>query len=282
MKYKSDKQATRIIRYLLTVIIVSAIFFICRYCNHCVEKDTRMPRDYAAIAEEGILRVTTEYNPVSFYTNGDTTSGFDYELIQAFAHEKGLKVQFTPEISFNKRLKGLANGQYDIIAMGIPTIQELKDSLRLTLPIMLNRQVLVQRKHNDSLQINSHLDLAGCTLHIVKGSPSILRVRNLGNEIGDTIYIKEVAKCSPDQLVKQVADGKIDYAVCDENIAQAIIDSFPQIDISKAISFTQFYSWAVSKKSPALADSLNDWISRFQKKKEYQEIYRKYHPKSKD
>ena len=73
-----------------------------------------------------------------------------------------------------------------------------------------------------------------------------------------------------------VAHGDIDYAVCDEGIARMAVDSLPQLDINTAISFTQFYSWGVSKQSPALLDSLNTWLSDFRKKGEYQSVYRKY------
>ena len=142
--------------------------------------------------------------------------------------------------------------------------------------------MLVQRKENgenDSLHIRSQLDLAGRTLHVVKGSPSILRIQNLGNEIGDTIYIKEIEKYGSEQLISMVAHGDIDYAVCDESIARAAADSIPQIDINTAISFTQFYSWAVSKQSPALLDSLNTWLDKFQKEERYQKIYKKYYDK---
>ncbi len=111
----------------------------------------------------------------------------------------------------------------------------------------------------------------------MKGSPSILRIRNLGNEIGDTIYIKEIEKYGPEQLISLVAHGDIDYAVCDESIARAVADSLPQIDINTAISFTQFYSWAVSKQSPILLDSLNTWLDRFQQEKEYRKLYKKYY-----
>ena len=62
--------------------------------------------------------------------------------------------------------------------------------------------------------------------------------------------IKEIEKYGPEQLISLVAHGDIDYAVCDESIARAVADSLSQIDISTAISFTQFYSWAVSKQSP--------------------------------
>ena len=98
----------------------------------------------------------------------------------------------------------------------------------LTSPIVLNRQVLVQRKTDspdDSLFIKSQLDLAGKTLNVVEGSPSILRIRNLGNEIGDTIYIKEVEKYGSEQLIALVAHGDIDYAVCEESIARAAADA---------------------------------------------------------
>ena len=105
----------------------------------------------------------------------------------------------------------------------------------------------------------------------------LLRIQNLGNEIGDTIYIKEIEKYGSEQLISLVAHGDIDYAVCDESIARAVVDSLPQVDINTAISFTQFYSWAVSKQSPALLDSLNTWLDKFQKEKEYQKIYRKYY-----
>lgn len=271
----------RLFRYLVPVIIVLAVLFSIRRCGK-EEKPGGHPRDYAAIAKEGILRVATEYNSISFYVDGDTVSGFHYELIEAFARDKGLEVRITPIMSFDERLKGLSEGRYDIIAFGILATSELKDSLLLTSPIVLSKQVLVQRKENgenDSLYIHSQLDLAQRTLHVVKGSPSILRIRNLGNEIGDTIYIKEIEKYGPEQLISLVAHGDIDYAVCDESIARAVADSLPQIDINTAISFTQFYSWAVSKQSPALLDSLDTWLDKFQKEEEYQKIYKKYYGK---
>ena len=274
-----SKVKSKVYKYLLSVMSISAIIFVFRYCS---KQETAIghPRDYDVIVKEGVLRVATEYNSISFYVDGDTVSGFNYELIQAFAHDKGLKVEITPEMSFDERLKGLSEGRYDVIAQGILATSEFKDSLLLTSPIILNKQILVQRKEvgeNDSLYIKNQLDLAGRTLHVVKGSPSILRIRNLGNEIGDTIYIKEIEKYGPEQLISMVAHGDIDYVVCDESIAEAIVDSLPQIDINTDISFTQFYSWAVSNQSPVLLDSLNTWLDKFQKGKEYQEIYRKYY-----
>ena len=49
----------RLFRYLLPVVIVLALIFSVRYCGK-QEKPLGHPRDYAAIAKEGILHVATE------------------------------------------------------------------------------------------------------------------------------------------------------------------------------------------------------------------------------
>ncbi len=236
--------------------------------------------DYADIAAKGVLRTALEYNSISMFVDKDTLAGFDYELIKAFAREHGLQVDIMPEMSFYKRMKDLSAGAFDVVANEIPAVSPFKDSLLLTTPIVLKKDVLVQRKATsptDSMFIKSQLSLARRTLHVVKGSPSILRIRNLGDEIADTIYINEIEKYGPEQLIAMVAHGDIDYAVCDEGIARAAADSMPQIDISTDISFTQFYSWAVGKHSPVLRDSLNAWIERFKQSEAYRNIYKRYY-----
>lgn len=91
------------LKYILMGILavtLSSIFF-----KKKTEAETSLPRDYAEIAASGILRAVTEYNSISFYADGDTVSGFHYELLHAFAHSKGLKPEITPEMSFSKRLE---------------------------------------------------------------------------------------------------------------------------------------------------------------------------------
>ncbi len=121
------------IQISVAVVIVLALIFSVRYCGK-QEKPLGHPRDYAAIAKEGILHVATEYNSISFYVDSDTVSGFHYELIEAFARDKGLKTEITPVMSFDERLRGLSDGRYDVIAYGILATSELKDSLLLTSP----------------------------------------------------------------------------------------------------------------------------------------------------
>ena len=147
-------------------------------------------RDYAAIRASGVLRAVTEYNSVSYHADGDSLTGFHYELLHAFAREKGLKAEITPEMSFGERLQGIKEGRFDILANSTVVTSESKDSLLFTRPILLSKQVLVQRKardEHDTLFIRSQLQLAHKTVHLVKDSPAAQRIRHLSDEIGDTI-----------------------------------------------------------------------------------------------
>lgn len=243
------------------------------------KQKTIAPRDYPEIIESGVLHAVTEYNSISYHAQYDTVVGLHYELLQTFAKEKGLKVELTPEMSLMDRSEGMQDGTYDLLANNVLISSERNDSLLYTHPFLLSKQVLVQRKpqsENDSTFIHNQLELSNKTLHMIKGSPSIHRIRNLSNEIGDTIFIQEVDKYGMEQLLIMVSYGEIDYAVCDESIAMASLDELPNLDIDTKISFTQFYAWGVNKNSPILLDSLNVWIDRYKETPEFQKLVKKY------
>ncbi|MDL2265607.1 transporter substrate-binding domain-containing protein [Parabacteroides sp. OttesenSCG-928-G21] len=237
-------------------------------------------RDYHEIAQEGVLRLITEYEQSGYYISGDTVKGFQYELAQAIADLSGLEVQIQLEMNLPKSFQELGSGNCDIIARNIPITSEMKETFLFTDPIILNKQVLVQRAAsiNDSIQpIRNHLELAGKTLYIPKDSPALLRLRNLEDEIGDSIHIIEDKLYSSEQLIIMVAKGDIDYAVCEQLIAAKAQERYPEIDIATDISFTQLQSWVLRKESVVLLDSLNYWFNQIRENGLYDKIYNRYY-----
>ena len=258
----------------IIAVIVSSLFL-----KQKKTEENNTVRNYGQIIQSGVLKAVTEYNAFSFHAQEDTISGFHYELLQAFAKSKNLKTDIRPEMSLEKRIQGVENGEYDILANNVLKTSNRKDSIQYTHPILLSKEVLVQRKaqnENDSCHIYSLLDLGRKTIHLVKNSSSLYRLQNLINEMGDTIYIKEIEKYGPEQLIAMIANGEIDYTVCDESIAQAAIKNFPQIDIETSVSFTQFYSWGVEKSNTELLDTLNAWIDEFKHTSSFKELVKKY------
>lgn len=262
---------------VLLIIAITTMVQLWRFKN--TPKEIHL-RDYPEIKQEGILRVVTEYNQSGYYIAGDTIEGFHYELSQAIAKISGLEVQTHLVMSLSESFAMLSDNQSDVIARNIPITSEIKEDFLFTEPIVLNKQVLVQRteKANNGIKpIRNQLDLAQKTLYIPKDSPALLRLQNLGHEIGDTIFVKEEEVYSSEQLAIMVAKGDIDYAVCDQQIARLSKGQLPEIDIDTDISFTQLQSWAVRKSSPILLDSLNSWLTQIRESGLYDEIYKRYY-----
>lgn len=237
-------------------------------------------RDYNEIAQEGILRLITEYEQSGYYVSGDTIKGFQYELAQAIADLSGLEVQIHLEMNLPESFQELTTGGCDIIARNIPITSEMKETFLFTDPIMLNKQVLVQRTasaNKNIAPIRNHLELADKTLYIPKDSPALLRLRNLEDEIGDSIHIIEDELYSSEQLIIMVAKGDIDYAVCEQSIAAKAQKRYPEIDMATDISFTQLQSWVLRKESVILLDSLNSWFNQIRENGLYDKIYNRYY-----
>lgn len=237
-------------------------------------------RDWNDILSDSTISIAMPYNLIDFSLDTAGVKGFQYELISTVLIDKNIKLNLIPIADFNGLIEGLQNGSFDIAAAPIPNTIELKEQISLTKPILKNKLVLVQRSDStayaDSLYINNQLQLAQKEIYVVKKSPAILRLENLSNEIADTIYIKELDRYGDEQLITLVAHGDIDYAICDERIASTMKQSYPNLDISIAIGFTQFYSWGVNKNSTELLDSLNQWIDQLIMTDKYTKIYSKY------
>lgn len=268
----------RFFTYTISISLLFCSFTLigCRKKTH-VKKATF--KSWKEIKREGILRVAAEYNAFEFYTDGKDTLGYYYELVNAFGKAYNLSIQYYPIMSFTDRVDSLSKGKIDLIASSIPTTQSIQKKIRLSLPVLKSKQVLVQRKaeeKTDSTYIDNSLQLANETIYVIQNSPAKLRLHNLSNEIGDTIYIKEIKKYGPEQLMAMVSHKNIDYSICDEITARIHLDAMPNLDIKQKIGFTQYYAWGAHLKSPQLIDTLNYWLQKYQSTSAYKKLQRKY------
>lgn len=274
MSKKSIKTIGIYTAIIITVII--AIFLISDNYNR-----RYTPRDYNEIKQDGTMYIAVNYSPLSYYVDGDSISGFDYELLQLLKQYTPIEIDIHPESSLAQSLDLLCKRTYDIVAQQIPITSENKQEYIFTKPLLLNKQVLIQRIDTaGNVAIRNQLGLGGCTLHIAQDAPTRLRIENLAHEIGDTIYICEMPDYGAEQLIILVATGEIEYAVCDEVQAATIAADYKNIDYRTDISFTQLMSWTLRQESVALRDSIDKWLSIIQESDEYKQLYTKYFGKN--
>lgn len=232
-----------------------------------------------SLSEGDTIDVAIEYSPMSFYTYDDTLGGFNYDLLRMIADRHGLTLKFHPVVSLSQSLDMLDRGAYDILAAAdIPLTSEFRERYTFLEPVLLDRQVLVQRRDSTTgeLPVKSQLDLAGDTVWIIEGSPVATRIQNLSHEIGDTIYTRSESLYGSEQLFLLTATGGIRQAVISERVAQAMLPDYPDMDASTSISFTQFLSWIAGSRHPGLPDSLNAWIADMKSSPEYARLLKRY------
>lgn len=273
---KSRKLLSVYITLLFLAVITMLMLWLYRQ-----KRTVEIPfRDYAEIKAEGVLRIMTEFTPGSYYVSGDTIGGFQYELTRAIADISGLEIQTELEISLSESFAALNNNTCDVIARNIPVSSEMKELYSFTDPIVMNKQVLLQRTEEANkgiAPIRNQLQLGGKTIYVPQNSPAILRLEHLAAEMGDSIQIVENTTYSSEQLAIMVAKGDIDYAVCDLQAAIIYRKDLPQLDIDLDISFTQLQAWVVRKEAVALRDSLNSWLRQIRENGTYDKIYQRYY-----
>lgn len=244
-------------------------------------------KDLPRILESGVIRVVTNYNSTSYFIYRGTPMGYQFELLQEFANHIGIKLELTVNNNLQENFNDLKAGRVDIIAGSLAVTKDSETFVAFTEPHSYTRQVLVQRSFprggervdlnmRESALIRNQLDLAGRTVYVQKGSAYVQRLRNLSNEIGDTIHVVEIPNYDVEQLIELVAKGEIPLTVCNENLARVNLNFFPNIDIETPISFLQQQAWAVNKNAPELLKAINKWMVTFKNTNRYQRIYNRY------
>jgi len=233
--------------------------------------------DLPNILKSGRLSVLTDSSSIGFSVKGDSVSGFQYEIVKAFADTLGLELVISEKNDLKACMNGINTGDYDIIANLVPVTTEWGKNASFTIPFFTSREVLVQRINTDLLkQVTKHSQLANDTIYIPVNSPFKMRLVHLSNEIADPIHILELNNKSSEQMVRMVSKGQIKYTICNEQFAQKLKLRFPNIDVSLPIGFAQQQAWVVHPNSPLLLEKLNEFLDDFIGSSAYWNIYRKY------
>lgn len=265
-----------------TVYIAGGVFFLMLLGVALLTKKPVAAESYRSlnqVVSSGKLRVVSENSSNGISVEDGNTSGFQYEILKAFADTLGVEL----DISLNNDLKAciveLNKGKYDIIAKFIPVTTEWLDTISFSKPLLTSRQMLVQQIHEGKKQgdIEYQYQLANDSIVISLHSPHKMRLKNLSDEIADTIYIVELENMNPEQLVALVSEGKIQNTICYEQLSRKLIRKYPNIDASLPVSQSQSYSWIVNKQSAELLERLNEFLSGFIESGAYWDLYGKYY-----
>lgn len=216
--------------------------------------------DLQQIKDSGELVVLTLYSSTSYFNYRGQDMGFQYELSEQFAKSLGVKLKVKVARNVKDLIRKLEAGEGDLIAYTLPVTKEWKDSLLYCGEDVITHQVLVQRKGGKHKPLKDVTELVDKDVYVNPGK-YYERLVNLDKELGGGIRIHLVRSdsVSAEELITQVAQGKIPYTVADNDIARLNRTYYPNLDINLKISFDQRSSWAVRKDCPQLARAASEW-----------------------
>ena len=232
--------------------------------------------DLKAIQQRGELNVVLDNNSVSYFIYKGNPMGYEYELLQRLAkHLKvGLKIKVISSI--DEAFTLLNTGETDIVAFPLSITKDRTNYFAFTDAHYVTTQVLVQNKQSKKI-VETPFELIGQEVFVKNGSSFKTRLKNLSEEIGGEIIVKEdTIDGETESLIQGVADGKIKFTVADRTIAVVNSWYYPNLDINMPISLPQQIGWALRKNSPQLGKATNSWLKGIKSSAIYQVIYNKY------
>lgn len=280
-------------------VVFFLVAFSCKQSSSSQVKDDYPEReefvvdlDLDKIKERGYITAIMDNSSTGLFVYKGKTMGYEYELLKMFCEEQGLQLRINITQNLGEAFNKLNTGEGDILAYNLTVTKERKKRIAFTNYHNLQRQVLIQRKPKNWRQMKLHeieaelirnpVDLIGKEVVVRPHSSYYDRMVNLSDEIGgDILIVPGDTNAETEQLIRYVAEGKIDYTVAEEDIALVNSTYYPNLDIKTPVSFSTQIAWGVRKNADGLLKALNNWIIRMRKTTDYYVIYDKYFRSSK-
>jgi membrane-bound lytic murein transglycosylase F len=274
-------------RFILLFTFLATVFISCSDLHHSpINTGKEITCDLDSIRKRGKLVAVTSFNSTDYFIYKGEPMGFYYELLKSFSDKIGVDLEIITENQPDKAVKMLKAGEADILAYSLPTGSTFCNNVLLTAPLFETRHVLVQRKPRnwrslppdslDKMLIRNQPGLAGKTVYVQAGSSNAERMIFQTKYFGDSISMIRVP-IESERLIKYVANGEIEYTVCNENVAQVNATYYSNIDVNTTVSISQGMAWGLRKhNSEALVSEFNRWIMIYQSTGSYALLYAKY------
>ncbi|MCW9732573.1 membrane-bound lytic murein transglycosylase MltF [Avibacterium sp. 20-15] len=215
---------------------------------------------YAMVQTKGKLIVGTLNNPISYFIGSEGATGFEYELTKAFADYLDVELDIRPMESVQALFSALSAHQIDLAAANLLYQPEKLEQFQLGPAYSSASWQLVYRKGENR---PTSLEKLNGRLVVAKGSELNLLLNRFKEQYPDLQWT--TVDQSQEELLLQVAEGKLDYTIAnsiDISITQQIK---PQLAVAFDVTDEATIHWYLANNTynelqAALLDFMNNAI----------------------
>lgn len=234
------------------------------------------------IKARGYLIALTDKNSLNYFINKGQPMGYQLDLLKSFAESLDVPLKIIADNDVSRLFYYLDLNAGDLLALNLPISREGKRELHFSNPFGETRLVLVQRKpaaqtRKDTVKfIRSLSDFSGDTVFMRNNLLVEPLLHSFIRKSEGKISLVKINVNNTLELIRLVSEKKINYAVCDENLAMVAKRFYRNIDADLVISKFYEYGWGVNLNSDSLLWVINDWLA-VMKQKELKRIYLTYY-----
>ncbi|ACT14076.1 membrane-bound lytic murein transglycosylase MltF [Pectobacterium aroidearum] len=212
------------------------------------------------ILSRGELRISTVNSPLTYAMSNGSPTGLDYELAKRFADYLGVKLVVSSRKNLDELFDDLDGDDADLLAAGLIYNHERLERFRAGPTYYSISQQMVYRLGSPRPKT---LDKLQGRLVVTSGSAHAATLRDLKAEKYPQLNWESASDQSTQELLKQVADGKLDYTLGDSVTIGLMQRIHPQLAVAFDLSDEEPVTWYMRRShDDSLSAALLDFFSQ--------------------
>ena len=223
---------------LISVIVIFSILVALPYFN----RDNF--NHLETIKQKGVIQVLTINAASTYYQDADGDTGFEFHLAQLFAETIGVTLEIKAVNRFADIYTELQFGAGDLAAAGLSEWDQTHiPSIKYSPSYHQVTQQLIYRKGQNP-RPKSLAAISSGILEVIEGTSHKELLTALQKELPDLKWrINE--EIESEELIEQVDEGIVDYAIADSHIIALQRRFYPEIRIAFEVGKPKQLRWAV-------------------------------------
>lgn len=222
--------------------------------------------------KEYINGIDANFPPFAFVDQAGKPAGFDVEVVDWIAQQKGFKVKHQP-MDWDGIIPSLKAKKIDFIASGMSITDARKKEVNFTDPYWKIKQVLVVKKDADLTVDDALKD--GNKIGVQRGTTEAKWIEeNLLKKEGKKFEL--VYYDSAPLAIEDVVNGRIVAAAMDDAPATDAVSKKPVKILGTFGMDPEDFGYAVRKEDTELLKTLNDGLKEIKASPKWDELVKKY------
>jgi membrane-bound lytic murein transglycosylase F len=241
----------------LAVIAAVGVLFVVLYVTR--DSDTSL---LAQIKREGKLVVLTRNSATTYYEGPDGPTGFEYDLVSAFADELGVDLELVIPERFADIIPMIARHEAHLAAAGLTKTPARQELVNFGPGYMQITQQVVYRK--GTKRPRKIKDLLGGTLEVVAGTSHVEALQAAVAKYPE-LHWREHFETESEEMLELVHEDLIDYTIADSNEIAISRRFFPDLRVAFELTEPQTLAWAFPKSDDlSLINAARDFFERIE------------------